>query len=633
MSNKTKEEKLISIGLVEEVSSFYELKVRLFASIENLGVGSLLKVISHDGDVNRMYLVRLIDITDVAPFPGLRLEELLRGEVTLRDLRELMERLPGLSTHLRTSLSTVIAICRVLGEIKKEDNQISLVAPSRPPRAWSAVMLPEAKELEMIVHAEMGQDYAQKGAYLGTLSYLSNVRVYLNPSKFNMHMAILAQTGAGKTETAKRIIYEFIKSQNDACSLIFDVVGQYSGLGLVESGTVSLFEALLRDLVSNGRKLKFTWIFPLIKIAYRKLGGLRKVSQVFWKKIIRPLNDYIAKYNVEIQCGLIDVYHKLYAEFSLPIPDAKDDSQYIGLQEFSDTSEVKNKILDWDILLTNYWLPNSIRETFLPTLQRGRTEFFEMLIRDTVELQRNARKEGRPYKVLTLIDVPLVLDALQHFSTELIERYGYWQTTINSVKRDLRYVKDYLLARNFDPEIHYYLLSRISSKNTVTFIHLTTPVVESINTLYVIAYLLDELFELYSNISLLENIEVTRNLLIVLEEAHRYAPASDDEAKKNPVLPVLEKIAREGRKFGLGLCIISQRPAFINKTILSQCSTLVALRIRNKYDQEQIRYSVESILEEDVKLLPELNTGEALVSGAASPSSLIPLRVKVEMLK
>lgn len=103
---------------------------------------------------------------------------------------------------------------------------------------------------------------------------------------------------------------------------------------------------------------------------------------------------------------------------------------------------------------------------------------------------------------------------------------------------------------------------------------------------------------------------------LIVEEAHNFAPRSMEE---RPVLSknVLKKIAREGRKFGVGICIVSQRPNKLDADVLSQCNTQIIMKIVNPSDQEYIRQSVETVTEDIVRDLPSLSRGEAIIVGSA----------------
>jgi uncharacterized protein len=102
--------------------------------------------------------------------------------------------------------------------------------------------------------------------------------------------------------------------------------------------------------------------------------------------------------------------------------------------------------------------------------------------------------------------------------------------------------------------------------------------------------------------------------LTVVEEAHNFAPPRG-EAHGSPSLPILKRVASEGRKFGMGLVFVTQRPSRLDPTVLSQCNSFLILRIVNPADQQYIREVVETIGAEDAALLPSLGVGEALLAG------------------
>ncbi len=139
-----------------------------------------------------------------------------------------------------------------------------------------------------------------------------------------------------------------------------------------------------------------------------------------------------------------------------------------------------------------------------------------------------------------------------------------------------------------------------------------------------VARLLGELFSVAS-----ASYAGDHHTLLVVEEAHNLAPADSDTASKRALL----RIAREGRKWGLSLVLVSQRPGFIDQGILSQASSLVALRITNPDDLSSLRRGVESATQEAVERLPDLDPGQAIVSGPAVPERRIPLLVHISMLR
>ena len=92
-------------------------------------------------------------------------------------------------------------------------------------------------------------------------------------------------------------------------------------------------------------------------------------------------------------------------------------------------------------------------------------------------------------------------------------------------------------------------------------------------------------------------------------------------------LDIFERIAKEGRKYGVSLVVISQRPSEVNKTMLSQCSNFVSMRLTNAEDQGVIKRLLPDSLGGFSDVLPTLDTGEALVVGDAS---LLPSRIRID---
>lgn len=113
-------------------------------------------------------------------------------------------------------------------------------------------------------------------------------------------------------------------------------------------------------------------------------------------------------------------------------------------------------------------------------------------------------------------------------------------------------------------------------------------------------------------------------IVLVCEEAHRYAPRRDDAAFQ-PTKQALSRIAKEGRKYGVGLGLISQRPSELAESILSQCNTLVALRMSNEQDQTFVQRALPDSVRSLVNVLPTLRTQEALVVGEGS---VVPVRLR-----
>lgn len=121
-------------------------------------------------------------------------------------------------------------------------------------------------------------------------------------------------------------------------------------------------------------------------------------------------------------------------------------------------------------------------------------------------------------------------------------------------------------------------------------------------------------------------------VVLVCDEAHLYLPsqASSSSPLERRAVETFERIAKEGRKYGIGLFVVSQRPSDVSTTILSQCSNIISLRLANKTDQSVVRQLLPESLESMMEVLPTLDIGEAVVVGDAT---LLPTRIKISRPK
>ncbi|HFC8539974.1 TPA: ATP-binding protein [Neisseria lactamica] len=117
-------------------------------------------------------------------------------------------------------------------------------------------------------------------------------------------------------------------------------------------------------------------------------------------------------------------------------------------------------------------------------------------------------------------------------------------------------------------------------------------------------------------------------LTIICDEAHLYLPVRDAaEAAEKRALEAFERIAKEGRKYGVSLLVVSQRPSDVSRTILSQCNNFLVLRLTNDQDQSVVKRLLPESMVGITDILPLLDLGEALLLG---DSILLPTRIKLD---
>ncbi len=118
-----------------------------------------------------------------------------------------------------------------------------------------------------------------------------------------------------------------------------------------------------------------------------------------------------------------------------------------------------------------------------------------------------------------------------------------------------------------------------------------------------------------------------RPLAFVCDEAHLYLPRKEGNPVERRAVEAFEKIAKEGRKYGVALMVVSQRPSDVSTTILSQCNNIISLRLTNADDQATVKKLLPESLESLLEALPIMDVGEAMVVG---DSVLLPSRIKID---
>jgi DNA helicase HerA-like ATPase len=139
------------------------------------------------------------------------------------------------------------------------------------------------------------------------------------------------------------------------------------------------------------------------------------------------------------------------------------------------------------------------------------------------------------------------------------------------------------------------------------------------------AITLETLFEFRANLT-----SRIAPFFTVIEEAHTFIPSAREGTTEDAVsLPVIRRIITEGRKFGTGLMLISQRPSRIDETIISQCNSFLILRLVNPRDQTFVRSIMENLTESDARMTPGFGPGQGIVSGQVVRFPR-PVRIKMD---
>ena len=422
------------------------------------------------------------------------IESLVRGSVALNnDIYdpETIERIK----HIEGDDYYIKGNVKILGDIDY------LKIPRTPAPPGTEVKLASSEVLDKIFRFK-------DGLKLGHLISNENVEVNLNINKMvSRHLAILAMTGAGKSNTVSVIIDGLLA--NNGCPLIFDMHSEFVGAEF-PNGKVNKINPIINPLY-----LEFSEILQLANI-----NGKSFVQERYFRKAFNLAKE-------DLRSG-VESTHNFILLIRSKLESWYQDEETYSSKERNTMMDVINKLDDMDSKYINLFDSNAAN--ILSKIKLG---------------------------MANIIDLGQVDESTAEVLVAHVLR-----TALKSRK-------------NF---VH-------GDKNALSF-----PV------------------------------------FFVLEEAHILAPNSRNTKCKYWV----SRVAREGRKFGLGLCLVSQSPKSVDPDALSQANNMIILRLVEPKDQRHVQAASEALSDDLVNQLPSLNIGEALVLGLMTK---VPTLVKVDEFK
>lgn len=215
---------------------------------------------------------------------------------------------------------------------------------------------------------------------------------------------------------------------------------------------------------------------------------------------------------------------------------------------------------------------------------------------------------------------------------------GNWRPTVGAVQRSLKIVLDKIERM----DLASGKLRETSRLRSLPFEELPNPFSEpeqiiqpgQVSVLYlggydhitqcsIAAIVLEALFAFRADLS-----GRIAPFMTVVEEAHTFLPSAREGAHDAVSLPVIRRVVTEGRKFGTGLMLISQRPSRLDETIVSQCNSFLILRLVNPRDQAFVKAVMENLTESDARMVPGFGPGQGIVSGQVVR---FPLPIRIDM--
>ena len=521
------------------------------------------------------------------------------------------------------------------------------------PTVGAPVLLPTQTQLRAIV--ESGDN---RSVLIGNSQLAANAKVMIDPDRvFGRHLAILGNTGSGKScSVAGLIRWSLEAAKQERCStpnarfIVLDPNGEYANT-FCDMSEVRVYAV---EPIQNIKQLQVPlWFWnsaewssftqassktqrPLLKQALRDVRAGRTISNDSSENKMLSLRRYLSSrlisFRRDLRSGEIQTDESKFG-FRLKAIAA-------DLQEKS--SIYKENKLDMALEAIN----SALTATHNSFVKDGKTiEYYRAFTEDQVNRIITALEDS-----LTTVggilpqngsdeDIPLMFEGVQlpdHLEIlaeqENVSQFvDFLVSRIRTLISDVR-VKSVIsdTSMGLDDWLNAYIGGNQAENGSVTVIDLSLVPAEVIHLVTaVISRMTLEALQRYRKL----NQGKTLPTVLVMEEAHtfikRYKDDAENQGPATICCQVFEKIAREGRKFGLGLVLSSQRPSELSPTVLSQCNSFLLHRISNDRDQELVHKLVPDNLHGLLRDLPSLPSRHAILLGWASE---LPVLVKMKDL-
>ena len=443
---------------------------------------------------------------------------------------------------------------------------------SQSPTTGDSVCLVTIDDLSNIYN-----DYnASSSINVGNISSSESLNAYMNLDKIvSRHIAVLGSTGSGKSNAVGVILNAIIEKQfKNARILVLDPHGEYNT------------------------------VFKRSSSVY-KIGG-----------------DYTSKHLYVPYWAL--PFNELISLFDAPITDAN--REYIREKIVNAKvkgAEVNGIKIDPVLISADSPIPFSIKKLWFDLDDFERQTFNK---RGDLDSKTQLIEQGDPNKLKSNIYQPAsTTNSPPYINNQAKGLLGFLES-IRLKLADTRY-NFLFMPGEYTPDIEGKIQKDIGdllsdwfdSQKTISIFDLSNVPAELM--LSITGTLLNIVYEALFWGQNLSNGGKHRPLLIVLEEAHNYLHSG----KASIASRTVQRIAREGRKYGIGLMLVTQRPSELDETVLSQCGTIVALRMNNNKDRAYVSGAIQDELRSLIDLLPSMRTGEAIISGEGVK---IPSRVQ-----
>lgn len=485
-----------------------------------------------------------------------------------------------------------------------EANPLGLIKNGEFIRGGDSLTIPPkevkpATEIEIRKIYEESLEENEKFSF-SKLSTNKNIDVPVNGDKFfNKHIAIVGSTGSGKSHTVAKIIQEAMNTKNGEYTLnnshivIFDIHSEYKS---------AFPNANFLDIGNNSLVVPY-WLLNSEELEEMLLdtGERDNYNQA---SIFRTLvTENKKQHNSEINDICYDT----------PV--------------FWDIDEVVNAVNNLrketiNAKASNRYMINNGNYSLLKDNKTDETSGIELSEDERIKMYFQEEYKFYPNKGSNINKGSYADGTLDKFATRLISK----------IKDDrLQFLFGVKAKKCKFEGVLKLLLGYIEdNKSNVTIIDLSGVPFEVLSiTVSLISRILFEYGYYYKRLRCSKNADEKINndvpVLLVYEEAHKYVPRSE-LTKYRSAKRSIERIAKEGRKYGVTLLLASQRPSEISETIFSQCNNFIAMRLTNPNDQGYVKKLLPDTMGSLIEKMPSLKAGEALLIG---DSVVIPSIVQI----
>lgn len=504
--------------------------------------------------------------------------------------------------------------------------------------------------LDGVKEAERDTSGIHKSFNIGVSKSMLNYQINLNiNSFFNIHTAILGNSGSGKSNTVAHILQQIFRKDSNyaigAKTILFDSNGEYkkafTSAGLTNEIEVKFYKPT--TIESNLDKGQESFPLPYYLMNLDEWLGFLMASELtqkpFWDKVLQTTFKFYKIVNESDGSDATFInYFKWKILNVLALVNSQIDSDTARvtaarsvifrcgqlLIDEERLKPIKDFLSDAESKCTITFGNNN--SELLKFIESERNEIDEDSAM-SIDVQKLQPGEYYDYRFLTIaVEMTLLEEEargnvrIREYASTMITRLDYFLNNpecsfMKSEKKDYKDVDDFLksvLGIKGDEKKKQLIVIDSSEINSET-LELLTSVVSRM--------LFDYRKRLYGEARRQQPVH------LIMDEAHRYIRKSGGYILRENIF---EKIAREGRKYSLYLMISSQRPSELSETVLSQCGNYIVHRIQNEIDLKYV-YSVLPYFSEDfVSKIKQSVPGEALVFGACVP---MPLQVKVPRAK